>query len=120
MSLDLKTSGGTIVDGTGASRYRADIGIRNGQVVEIGAIATPAKRTLDAGGALVTPGFVDMHTHYDAQVLWDSELLPWRALRPGLPARRSLRGALVPGWSRPPAPSKTLLPNSPVPPATRW
>jgi N-acyl-D-aspartate/D-glutamate deacylase len=75
MSLDLKISGGTIVDGTGAARYSADVGIRDGRVVEIGAISTPAKRILDADGTLVTPGFVDMHTHYDAQVLWDSELI---------------------------------------------
>lgn len=75
MSLDLKIAGGTIVDGTGAARYNADIGIRNGRVVEIGSISTSAKRTLNAHGALVTPGFVDMHTHYDAQALWDSELI---------------------------------------------
>ena len=75
MTLDLKIAGGTIVDGTGAARYTGDIGIKDGLVVEIGAVSTPAKRTIDADGALVTPGFVDMHTHYDAQVLWDSELI---------------------------------------------
>ena len=75
MSLDLKIAGGTVVDGTGSPRYSADIGIRDGRVVEIGSIATPAARTLDANGALVTPGFIDMHTHYDAQVFWDSELI---------------------------------------------
>jgi N-acyl-D-aspartate/D-glutamate deacylase len=74
MSLDLKITGGTVVDGTGAPRYSADIGIRDGLVVEIGSISTPAARTIEASGALVTPGFVDMHTHYDAQALWDGEL----------------------------------------------
>ena len=75
MDLDLKIAGGTILDGTGANRYTADIGVRGGRVVDIGAISTPAKRTIAAEGALITPGFIDMHTHYDAQVLWDSELV---------------------------------------------
>jgi N-acyl-D-aspartate/D-glutamate deacylase len=76
MALDLKITGGTIVDGTGAARYRADVGVREGRIVEIGSISTRSRRTLAAEGALVTPGFIDMHTHYDAQVLWDSELSP--------------------------------------------
>lgn len=75
MDLDSKIMGGTIVDGTGGARYRADIGVRDGRVVEIGTVTTRAKRTIAADGALVTPGFIDMHTHYDAQVLWDSELI---------------------------------------------
>src|SRR4051794_18008469 len=75
MPLDLKIAGASIVDGTDAPRYTADIGVRGGRIVEIGSIASPARRTLDADGALVTPGFIDMHTHYDAQALWDGELI---------------------------------------------
>ncbi len=75
MSLDLKIKGGAIIDGSGAERYAGDIGIADGRVVEIGTVSGAAKRTIDAEGALVTPGFIDMHTHYDAQVMWDSELL---------------------------------------------
>ncbi len=76
MSFDLKIVGGTVVDGTGREPFRADVGIENGKVVEIGACAGPAARTIDAEGAIVTPGFVDIHTHYDGQVAWDDELAP--------------------------------------------
>ena len=75
MQLDVKIAGGTIFDGTGADAYTADIGISGGRIVEIGRIATVATRTISADGAMVTPGFIDTHTHYDAQSLWDSHLI---------------------------------------------
>jgi N-acyl-D-aspartate/D-glutamate deacylase len=74
--LDLVVKGGTVVDGSGAPRYRADIGVTDGCVVEIGSITERSLRTIDADGAVVAPGFVDIHTHYDAQVFWDPTLSP--------------------------------------------
>ena len=75
MSLDVAIRGGTVVDGTGASPRVADVGIVGGRVVEIGP-NLDARRELDATGLLVLPGFLDLHTHYDPQVLWDPELTP--------------------------------------------
>jgi N-acyl-D-amino-acid deacylase len=71
MGLDLLVRGGTIVDGSGGARYRADVGITDGRIVEIGRIRSTAERTLDADGLIVAPGFIDGHTHMDAQVAWD-------------------------------------------------
>ncbi|HEX5787183.1 MAG TPA: amidohydrolase family protein [Woeseiaceae bacterium] len=75
MRLDLKITGGTVVDGSGGAPLTADVGIRDGIVVAVGACGA-ARRTLDASGAVVTPGFIDLHTHYDGQVSWDEELRP--------------------------------------------
>lgn len=74
--LDLWIRGGTIIDGTGAPRFEADLGIRNGLIVRVGATDEPAEREIDAHGLLVTPGWVDVHTHYDGQVTWDPYLTP--------------------------------------------
>jgi N-acyl-D-amino-acid deacylase len=69
---DLVIRGGTVVDGTRLPRFRSDIGIRNGRVARIGRIAAgQGRRELDATGLVVAPGFVDLHTHYDAQIHWD-------------------------------------------------
>ncbi len=71
MTLDLIVKNGTIVDGSGMGRYRADVGMKGGRIVEIGRIRAPAQRTINADGLIVAPGFIDGHTHMDAQVNWD-------------------------------------------------
>lgn len=68
---DLIIRGGTIVDGTGAPARRADLAIDGGRIAEIGDATGAATRTIDADGLIVTPGFIDPHTHYDAQICWD-------------------------------------------------
>jgi N-acyl-D-aspartate/D-glutamate deacylase len=76
MSYDLVIKNGTVVDGTGAARYQADIAIANGKIAEIGKVTEGAKRTIEAHGLVVAPGFVDPHTHYDAQICWDGAVTP--------------------------------------------
>jgi N-acyl-D-amino-acid deacylase len=73
---DILVKNGTIVDGTGAPRFRGNVAISGGKVVEVGDVSGAAKRTIDADGCVVTPGFVDIHTHYDGQVCWDNVLAP--------------------------------------------
>ncbi|MDJ8954105.1 amidohydrolase family protein, partial [Clostridium perfringens] len=73
---DLVIKNGTIVDGTGAPRFVGDIAIDGETIVEIGTVSGQGREELDASGKLVTPGFVDLHTHYDAQAMWDPVLAP--------------------------------------------
>jgi N-acyl-D-amino-acid deacylase len=74
--FDIVIRGGSVVDGTGAAQYSADIAIKDGVICEIGEISAPTRDTIDAAGAIVTPGFIDVHTHYDGQFLWDDLLDP--------------------------------------------
>jgi N-acyl-D-aspartate/D-glutamate deacylase len=76
MSLDILIRGGTVYDGTGDEPVVADIGISDGTISEVGQISEKADRTIDADGAIVTPGFVDIHTHYDAQATWCDRFIP--------------------------------------------
>jgi len=71
MAYDLVIKNGTVVDGTGAARKRADVAIADGRIAEVGKITERAKRTLDASDLVVAPGFIDPHTHFDAQIWWD-------------------------------------------------
>ncbi len=82
MDYDIKITGGLIVDGTGSKGYHGDVGIKDGKVVAMGKVPGSAAKIIDADGKVVCPGFVDIHTHYDAQVIWDRMLTisPWHGV----------------------------------------
>jgi N-acyl-D-aspartate/D-glutamate deacylase len=73
---DLLIRAGTVVDGSGAPAFTGDVAIDGARIAEVGSVSAPARRTIDADGLLVTPGFVDVHTHYDGQATWDPLLTP--------------------------------------------
>ena len=74
--LDLLIKNGTVIDGTGARARRADVGVSQGRITVVGKCAESAQRTIDAEGLAVAPGFIDPHTHYDAQICWDGATTP--------------------------------------------
>jgi N-acyl-D-aspartate/D-glutamate deacylase len=71
MALDLLVKNGRIIDGSGGPAFYGDVAVKNGKIVEVGKLSDTAKRTIHADGLVVSPGFIDNHCHYDAQVLWD-------------------------------------------------
>ena len=73
---DLVIRGGTIVDGSGAERFKGDIAIDGDRISVVGRITTSGRREIDAAGLIVTPGWVDIHTHYDGQATWDPVMAP--------------------------------------------
>ena len=73
---DVLIKGGTVIDGTGQPGFTADVAISDGRITEVGRVQGPARRTVQADGLLVTPGWVDIHTHYDGQATWDAHMTP--------------------------------------------
>ena len=83
---DVLIRGGTIVDGTGAASFSGDVAVKDGKIAEVGKVTGAAKRTVDAAGLMVAPGWVDIHTHYDGQASWDPYMTPssWHGVTPAV------------------------------------
>jgi N-acyl-D-aspartate/D-glutamate deacylase len=75
-AFDLVIRGGTVVDGTGGATFDADVAVKDGRIAQVGRVAGSGHEEIDARGRIITPGFVDVHTHYDGQATWDSRLQP--------------------------------------------
>ena len=75
MTYDLVIRGGNVADGRGGPMYEADIAVTDGKIAAVGKVGDPGREEIDAAGHLVTPGFVDIHSHYDGQAIWDDRLL---------------------------------------------
>src|SRR5687767_6482800 len=73
---DLVIRGGLVVDGSGGALFEADVAVDGGLITSVGAVAARGREEIDARGKIVTPGFVDIHTHYDGQATWDAEMAP--------------------------------------------
>jgi N-acyl-D-aspartate/D-glutamate deacylase len=80
---DTVIRGGTIIDGSGKPGYTGDVALEAGKIAQVGGKIGPGKREIDANGLLVTPGWVDVHTHYDGQAMWDQELAASASRRSG-------------------------------------
>ena len=104
--FDLVVRGGTVADGTGAPMHECDVAVKDGKIAAIGKVSGKAAEEIDAKGLLVTPGFVDIHTHYDGQATWDSHLQPssWHGVTTAVmgncgvgfaPVRREHRAGLI-------------------------
>src|SRR3954470_12667403 len=74
--MDVVLRGAQVIDGTGAAGRSADVGIENGRIAAVGEVKANGAREIDLDGLVLAPGFIDIHTHYDAQVLWDPDLTP--------------------------------------------
>ncbi len=103
---DIVIRGGNIADGTGKAAFTGDVAITDGRIAAVGGKQGPAKRDIDADGLLVTPGWVDVHTHYDGQAMWDPLLSPscWHGVTTVMfgncgvgfaPVKKEHRGALM-------------------------